>query len=543
MEYGKMLRVLSGAGKGRKDIDMKIRNSFFAGLCSAALAANLLPVSAEGAKTDFYEATSDNVRILGRTVYNEDALWFANSAAGVEFKATGSQVTFNINVSGDPTRVGVYLNGQLYQRGVIGGKSASARKASITVPLAEGENTVKLLKLSEGPQSTIAIDSIETDEGGTLSPTAAKEKKLEFIGDSITCGYGIDLPLKDPETKKNNSFSTKSEDASKTYAFQIAEMLDADVNLFAGSGYGIWCSYGGGRENVMGNFYTKCGPNTWNSISASSYTLIQSFDWDFSNYQPDCVVINLGTNDWSYFSSHGGEVGDFEDSYIDFLGMVRANNPNAKIVCTLGMMGADLYPNVESAVDYYKEDTGDSEVYLLELAPINASTEGYGVDYHPMPATNTRVANDELGPFIADLMGWELGEMPDDGTLTLTPDNLVTGEYHEQPADTEPEDSSKADTDVSDASKEDVSSVSSTSASSADSSDSSSDSKDSSSSADSSKNSSAGSISSASKANNASTANSTAANNSNSNPTTGFAGGMAMIALMGGAVIISKRKK
>jgi len=484
---------------------MKMKKSIFAGLCSAALAASMIPVSAEGSETIFFEAVPSNVRILGRTVYNDDSLWLANSVSGVEFTVTGSQVTFDLIVSGDPTRIGIYLNGQLYQRGLI-----SSKKGSVTVPLADGENTVKLLKLSESMQSELGIDSIETDKGASIKPTETKERKLEFIGDSITCGYGIDLPLKDPETGKNNTFSTVSEDASKTYAYQIAEMFDADANFFSMSGCGIWCNYGGNRDHTMEKYYTKSSLNTWNSISSSGYTLIQSFDWDFSQYQPDCIVINLGTNDWSYFGSHIEETDKFQESYIDFLNMVRENNPDAKIICTLGMMGAELYGNIGNAVDSYKTETGDEEVYTLELNPIDRDSEGYGVDYHPMAATNTRVAAEELGPFIAEVMDWKLGPMPDDGTLTHTPDDLVVGEYHEQPED---------DNNSAEESSEESSSDSSQTSS--------------------------GSESASSESSNSSNkAGSTInPNNSNQNPTTGLAGGMAMIALMGGAVIISKRKK
>ncbi len=496
-------RFLVRLRKGKKN--MKLKNSIFAGLCSAALAVSIIPVSAEESDTAFCEAVPENVRILGRTVYNDDSLWLANSVSGVEFTVTGSQVTFNLSVSGDPTRIGVYLNGQLYQRGLI-----SSKKGSVTVPLSDGENTVKLIKLSEPMQSELGIDSIETDKGASIKPTTAKERKLEFIGDSITCGYGIDLPLKDPETGKNNTFSTVSEDASKTYAYQLAEMFDADANLFAMSGCGIWCNYGGDRNHTMGKYYTKSSLNTWNSISSSGYTLIQSFDWDFAQYQPDCIVINLGTNDWSYFGSHTDETGNFEESYIDFLKTVRENNPDAKIICTLGMMGADLFRYIDNAVDSYKTETGDKEVYTLELREIDKTSEGLGVDYHPMAATNTRVAADELGPYIADVMGWNLSAMPDDGTLTHTPDDLVVGEYHEQ---VENEDSS------SEVSSEASSASGSSEASS-------------------------GSDSGSSNSNNSSskTSSTTNPNNSNQNPTTGLAGGMAMIAVMGGAVIISKRK-
>lgn len=113
-------RFLVRLRKGKKN--MKFKNSIFAGLCSAALAVSIIPVSAEGSDTAFCEAVPENVRILGRTVYNDDLLWLANSVSGVEFTVTGSQVTFNLSVSGDPTRIGVYLNGQLYQRGLISSK-------------------------------------------------------------------------------------------------------------------------------------------------------------------------------------------------------------------------------------------------------------------------------------------------------------------------------------------------------------------------------------------------------------------------------------
>ena len=493
--------------KGNKD--MKI-SRFFAGLCSAALAASILPVSAEESKTAFCEAVPDNVRILGRTVYNDDSLWLANSVSGVEFTVTGTQVTFNLNVSGDPTRIGVYLNGQLYQRGLIGG---SSKKGSVTVPLAEGENTVRLIKLSESMQSELGIDSIETDAGSTIKPTSAKERKLEFIGDSITCGYGIDLPLKDPSTGENNKFSTLSEDASKTYAYQIASMFDSDVDLFSMSGCGVWCNYGGSRDHTMEKYYRKTSLNTWNSISSQDYVLIQDFDWDHSQYQPDCIVIDLGTNDWTYFDSHENEKEKFEDSYTDLLKLVRECSPDAKIVCTLGMMGAELYPQIKNAVDEYKSDTGDKEVYTLKLGQIDPAQEGYGVDYHPLAASNTRVAENELGPFIAGIMGWDLGAMPDDGTLTHTPDDLTVGEYHEQPADNASDQSESSDPESNVSESSTSSAVSSTS--------------------------SASSVSESTS----SFRTTTNPNQSEDNPTTGMAGGMAMIALMGGAVIASKRKK
>lgn len=480
----------------------KITGKLFSGLCAAALAASMMSIggSAEGETLNFHEATEENVKQIGRTLYYQDNLWFANSASGIEFNCTGEKVTLNLKNSGDATRISVYLNGKYYTKGMF-----DKKEGSLTVELEEGENTVRLLKLSEAPQSSFAVTSIVTYDDGTISPTEANEHSIEFIGDSITCGYGVDNAL------GTASFSTVNEDASKTYAFLTAQNFSADYSLFSGSGYGVYCQYGGGKTNVMPSFYEQCAPNTWNSVdSTGEYVLMQEFDWDFSRYQPELVVVNLGTNDNSYFRNHMDDIGLFEDAYVDFLKMIRENNPNAQILCTLGLMGAELYPNIENAVDDYTAETGDDKVACFELTPIDPA-DGYAVDYHPNAVSQKKGAQ-ELTEAISELMGWDYEEVSDDN-VSADNDTLEIGEF----LDDKTEDSNSSES-VPDSSSQTGSEISSESA--ADSSSSKAD--------------------SSSKANSSSKA---ASGTTTANPSTGAAAGFAAVAVLGGAMIAIKKRK
>jgi uncharacterized protein (DUF849 family) len=76
---------------------------------------------------------------------------------------------------------------------------------------------------------------------------------------------------------------------------------------------------------------------------------------------------------------------------VEFLKQVREKNPDAYILCTLGLMGDSLYSTVEDAVAAYSEETGDENLAAFHFDPIQ-SDEGYAADWHPTEATHTRAA-------------------------------------------------------------------------------------------------------------------------------------------------------
>ena len=109
-------------------------------------------------------------------------------------------------------------------------------------------------------------------------------------------------------------------------------------------------------------------------------------EWDFSKFPNDVAVINLVTNDGAYAAESKHD--EYIQEYANFLGLIRENNPNSYIICTLGMMGCEnLFPLIEKAISLF----GDKKVFSL-LLPNQKVEDGIGSQYHPNKVTHAKVA-------------------------------------------------------------------------------------------------------------------------------------------------------
>lgn len=310
------------------------------------------------------------------------------SGSGVEFAFRGKRV--RMTLCGDPVpedprnraRIGFYVNGVRVRDELL---DESLKTYTVFESEVEQEVIIRVIKLSEMPMSTAGLREIET-EGGMIRPTPERDRKIEFIGDSITAGYGVDD--EDPQ----HTFSTETEDVTKTYAFKTAAALDADYSIVAFSGYGIISGYSGDGQRVTSqlvpHYYDKVGDEAW----------------DFKGFVPDLIVINLGTNDDSYAREDRDKQEEFASQYTEFLKQVRAHNPDARMLCTLGIMGDRLYPFVEQAVAAYTQQTGDTRIATMKF-DVQKPEDGYSADWHPSEATQNKAA-EKLTAKIREWMGW-----------------------------------------------------------------------------------------------------------------------------------------
>lgn len=347
-----------------------------------------------------FTANEQTVKLIGRTAEAEGIRWLALSASGIEFTFTGTSAAVTVvgdNMTEMPdkqARFAVYINGEKTMDELVD----SAEKTYTVFSADEAaETTVKLLKLSEAAESTMGIRSIDVTAIGDIQPTAEKELKIEFIGDSITCGYGVD------DQDRDHHFKTSTEDATKAYAYKTAELLGADYSLVSYSGHGIISGYTDGVKKVT----SQLVPTVYTKLAKSYGTYdnifnVADIDWDFSKFQPDFVVINLGTNDDSYTAGDKDKVLEYVDAYAEFLKTVREKNPDAHIICSLGVMGDRLMVGVKNACEKYIEETGDANISTFRFKPQDGST-GYAADWHPTAATHDIAAAD-LSEYIRSLM-------------------------------------------------------------------------------------------------------------------------------------------
>lgn len=337
-----------------------------------------------------FAASPENVKHLGRTFFKDNRLFCALSGSGAEFSFTGTKCI--IAITGDEgstdssaadshARLGIYVNGNRVIDDMITQKEKDYK---IFESETTEDVTVSVVKLSESPMSTFSIDRI-TVEGSEIRPTKAKDLYIEFVGDSITCGYGVDDPVAE------HTFSTKTEDVTKAYAYKTAQALNADYSMVSFSGYGIISGYTENGEKLLNQLvpplYTKLGYSWTNNIDFCP----SDIEWDFNRRQPDIIVVNLGTNDDSYTQDEVLRQEDYAANYTAFLKKIREKNPDATLLCVLGIMGDRLFEYVQRAVQNYMSETGDSNIHTMKF-DVQSETDGYSADYHPSITTHDKAS-------------------------------------------------------------------------------------------------------------------------------------------------------
>lgn len=336
------------------------------------------------------------IKVHGRTTANRDPLTLFWSASGFECNVSGSELWVEVEVN-----YHVYepwfsytINGDWIGRQML-------QKGRYWIPLFRGMNAEKIKNVrffkdlqamgGEG-DSFVQIHALRFD--GTFFPVEEKSLKIEFIGDSITSGEGL--------------FGAKSEEdwipmffsALKSYTYMTSKAVNADYRIFSQSGWGTGCGWDNNPHSALPLYYEEiCSLMT----GAEAEKLGAKEKYDFSTWQPDYVVVNLGTNDASAFQQqewvdektgekfklHTNEDGSFdkesaayfEKAVIGFLQKVRKNNPNAHIIWCYGMLGMNIEPLILEAVSEYKRISSDDNVKYVQLP--DTTEETVGSRWHP----------------------------------------------------------------------------------------------------------------------------------------------------------------
>jgi lysophospholipase L1-like esterase len=307
---------------------------------------------------------------------------WGTSTIKANFQGTG--ISVNLKSAGD-NWFNVIIDGET--KTPINVTSSTTSPITLVSGLENGSHTIELVKRTEAHVGEVQFKGFTVADGSLMDPPEASEKRIMFIGDSITCGYGNE------GTDQNQHFTTKNENASLAYGALTAKLLGADPVTIAWSGKGILRNYGGDTTETMGDIYSRILP--YNS----------SLLWDDSKWIPHVVVINLCTND---FSIGIPEREEFINAYASFADVIRSKFPDADIYCAVGpMLSGD---NLTAAKDYInsivteKTASGDQKIHFIEF-PVQLYENGFGEDWHPSLITHKLMA-DQLSAQIKADLGW-----------------------------------------------------------------------------------------------------------------------------------------
>lgn len=349
-------------------------------------------------------ADHSSIRYLGRfDRTNPRRVVFGHSASRIDFRFRGESL--KVILKDDP-RLPLFPNHfrVIIDSGFIYTLTLNRRETVYTLAdfADKGEHTVTLIKDTESFLGPVEFGGFLIDfEAEPLDPIPFKERKLEFIGDSITCGYGVN------GSSGMELFRASTESAYYSYAGVTSRLLNADYMTVCRSGIGIARNFERDRQRrTMPKIY--------------HFTYLGSKEvWDFTGWSPDCVVINLGTNDFS--REPLVKPAEFINAYTGFLKRIRLRYPDVPIVCIMGPMFEEvtelglhnghmarpfpLYRDYMAAVMREAEKEGLTGIHLFEFTN-DMDRLGYGANFHPGRAQQ-QLNGEELAGFLSRLLGWE----------------------------------------------------------------------------------------------------------------------------------------
>lgn len=186
--------------------------------------------------------------------------------------------------------------------------------------LTDGKHHVRLEKITETQSNTGRFHGFFSDDQPASLPK--RKYRIEFIGDSFTVGYGNTSP--NQECTNDDVYATTH--SQLAFGPLVAKHFNADYQINASSGFGIVRNYNGSSpdKNLIGLYPFTLHNNNY----------IYASDW-----QPQVIVIGLGTNDFSTKLNDGERwktreelQQDYVSKYTEFVKSLHTQNPKAQFI-------------------------------------------------------------------------------------------------------------------------------------------------------------------------------------------------------------------
>lgn len=194
--------------------------------------------------------------------------------------------------------------------------------------LGAGQHVVRLDKLTESQTGSARFEGFFVEKGRAL-PAPGRPRRIEFIGDSHTVGYGVRSTSRDCTEQQVHDLT----DTRQAFGPILAGRLDADYRIEAFSGRGVVRNYNGlAPGEPLPALFPRLIPGQGEPRVAAS-----------DPWKPDVVVIGLGTNDFST-PLHPGEAWadeaalrkDYRETYVTFVQGLKASRPGARVFLIAG---------------------------------------------------------------------------------------------------------------------------------------------------------------------------------------------------------------
>ncbi len=258
--------------------------------------------------------------------------------------------------------------------------------------LGSGAHEVSIFVATESQAAPNAFDGFAVPEAETALAPRERHRQVEFIGDSHTVGYG---------NTSGKRTCTKDEvwadtDNSQAFGPLIAAHYGADYQINAISGRGIIRNYNGFKADTLPEVYP--------------FILFDKKQhYDDPSWEPQLIVIGLGTNDFSTPLNPGERWktrdelhADFEAIYTRFLQQLRARYLQAHIIVWATDLAQNEIATEASKIVAQRKRQGDAHITFLLVRNLRFRA----CDWHPS-VMDDKIISDNLQHLIdADRQLW-----------------------------------------------------------------------------------------------------------------------------------------
>ncbi len=245
--------------------------------------------------------------------------------------------------------------------------------------LGDGEHVVRIEVATESQAGPNRFGGFWLPPEATSLPAPQRTRRIEFIGDSHTVGYGN--LSRNRECSDAEVWATT--DNTQAFGPVIARHYGADYRVNAISGRGVVRNYDGGEGDTLPQAYP--------------YALFDHSAQDAAgDWLPQVVVIALGTNDFSTplkpgerWSTREALQQDYVQAYAGFVASLRERYPQAYFVLwATDLADGEIRAQSARVVERLRQ-SGETRVGFVPVGELKMG----GCHWHPSVDDSRRIAD------------------------------------------------------------------------------------------------------------------------------------------------------
>jgi len=325
-----------------------------------------------------------NVKIQSRAAFTENGLEadFAGGGFVVSLDCQGD-VKLTLDWSGDKGKLGVVINDDFENESIIIVENKGEQTITIAENLKKDIYKIEIVKQNSQETNRLIFKSLWFD-GEMLEKPSDKELKIQFIGDSFSCGVGAE-----PVYEGNYYIAGFGDVYYHSYNMFCARKLNAEISTCAIPGYGYYIGASGNLNNNLYNYLDKA--LFWQDVA-----------YDNSQFLADVVVIELGLNDYNGILNKECVVEDDQADAIvqNYIDKIRSYNKDCYIVLmaygtNISNLSGRHYFKLANAIE--RAAAINEKVYLKQPKSIPLT----GWVYHPN-TQEAKILGEDLADYIEE---------------------------------------------------------------------------------------------------------------------------------------------